>query len=73
HPHPPNPRCPVGRRIETVLGEVFASAQSALERALAERTLADVLETVNEPAPPDRRKSRAHLSRRPDSLSKPAR
>src|SRR5688500_1915566 len=29
HPHPPNPRCPVGRRIEEVLGEVFTSAQAA--------------------------------------------
>lgn len=79
HPHPPNPRCPVGCRIETVLGEVFSSAQSALEHALAERTLADVLDTVNEPAPvsrkapPVRRNPRARVGRRPDSLSKPAR
>jgi Rrf2 family protein len=48
HRHPPNPRCPVGRRIQEVLGEVFTSAQTALEEALARRTLADVLETVTE-------------------------
>ena len=56
HPHQPNQKCPVGRRIEEVLGEVFSSAQAALEKALAERTLADVLETLEEEAP---RKARA--------------
>lgn len=75
HPHPPNPRCPVGCRIEQVLGEVFASAQSALQHALAERTLADVLETVNESNPVTKKSSRenprAQIGRRPDSLSKP--
>ena len=49
HPHPPNPRCPVGCNIENVLSEVFSSAQTALEQALARRTLADVLENVTEP------------------------
>jgi Rrf2 family protein len=79
HPHPPNPRCPVGCRIETVLGEVFSSAQAALERALAERTLADVLDTMNEAAPVAKKSPRvrrnppARIGRRPDSLSKPAR
>jgi len=46
HPHRPNQRCPVGQRIEEVLGEVFSTAQEALERALKERTLAEMLETV---------------------------
>ncbi len=46
HPQQPNQRCPVGRKIEEVLDDVFASAQSALEKALAARTLADVLEDV---------------------------
>jgi Rrf2 family protein len=46
HPQQPNQRCPVGRKIEEVLSSVFGSAQEALERALAERTLADVLEDV---------------------------
>ena len=62
HPQKPNQRCPVGRRIELVLGEVFASAQNALEHALAQRTLADVLETMS--APPARpTKKSAHVSR----------
>ncbi|MHA3773893.1 Rrf2 family transcriptional regulator [Verrucomicrobiota bacterium sgz303538] len=53
HPQQPNQRCPVGRKIEQVLDDVFGSAQAALERALAERTLADVLEDVaaSEPRP----------------------
>ena len=46
HPHPPNPRCPVGRKIEAVLTEVFATAKAALAHALDQRTLAEVLETV---------------------------
>ena len=46
HPHSPDQKCVVGRNIERVLGEVFHSAQSALEDALARRTLADVLKTV---------------------------
>lgn len=57
HPQQPNQRCPVGRKIEAVLTAVFNSAQTALEQALAGRTLADVLETVVEngevvPPPP---------------------
>ncbi len=48
HPHQPDQRCPVGRKIELVLEEVFCSAQKALEQELARRTLADVLETVIE-------------------------
>lgn len=47
HPHQPDQRCPVGRKIELVLEEVFASAEQALQHALAQRTLADVLEDVS--------------------------
>ncbi len=43
HPHTPDQRCKVGRQIELVLDEVFSSAQTALESALARRTLADVV------------------------------
>jgi len=46
HPHEPNKRCLVGAGIERVLEEVFSSAQTALEDALASRTLADVLAAV---------------------------
>jgi Rrf2 family protein len=63
HPQRPNQRCPVGRRIELVLGEVFASAQNALERALAQRTLADVLETMSHPAPVGSRPARTGIRR----------
>jgi Rrf2 family protein len=49
--HHPNLRCPVGRQIKRVLEEVYASAQDALESSLAERTLADALENI-EDAPP---------------------
>jgi Rrf2 family protein len=46
HRQKPNQRCPVGAGIERVLGEVFSSAQSALESELARRTLADVLHAM---------------------------
>ena len=59
HPHQPNLRCPVGAGIERVLTEIFASAQSALESALARRTLADVLAAMAEEAPPPRKAPRA--------------
>ncbi len=52
HPQQPDQRCPVGRKIEIVLEEVFASAEQALEHALALRTLADVLEDVSGPEVP---------------------
>ena len=47
HPHQPNQRCLVGRRIEEVLTGVFNSAQAAFEEALSRRTLAEVLEDVS--------------------------
>lgn len=36
----PNPRCPVGARMEAVLNSIFASAQIALERELDQTSLA---------------------------------
>lgn len=59
HPHEPNQRCPVGAGIERVLDEVFASAQAALESALAARTLADVLAAMDREAHPTPRSRRA--------------
>jgi Rrf2 family protein len=51
HPHQPNQRCPIGRKIEVTLESIFAEAETALQEALAKRTLSDVLETViDEPA-----------------------
>jgi Rrf2 family protein len=46
----PNGECPVGRRIQAVLKPVLASACTALERELAQWSLAEVLETVRKPA-----------------------
>ncbi len=51
HPHAPNPRCPVGRRIEDVLAGVFAEAENALSDALDRRTLAEVVDTLAEESP----------------------
>jgi Rrf2 family protein len=46
--HHPNLRCPVGRQIKHVLEEIYSSAQCALEASLAERTLADALENMED-------------------------
>ncbi len=64
HPQQPNLRCPVGRKIEGVLEEVFSAAQHALETALAARTLADVLGEVSAMPKPVRRSEPARPSRR---------
>ena len=42
----PNPRCPVGAQIQTVLDETERAAQTAMERELASRTLADVVAEI---------------------------
>jgi Rrf2 family protein len=46
----PNNACPVGHCIRAALEKVFASAQNALERDLEKTSLADVIESVAEPA-----------------------
>ena len=42
----PNAACPVGHCIRQTLGNIFASAQEALENNLEQTTLADVIGTV---------------------------
>jgi len=42
----PNTACPVGHCIRKTLGNIFASAQEALENNLEQTTLADVIGTV---------------------------
>ena len=42
----PNPQCPVGRNIHAALDSHLADAQSALENALREVTLADLMERL---------------------------
>lgn len=42
----PNPSCPVGSGIQAVLEDVFEEAQTAFERSLAARNVADVMARV---------------------------
>lgn len=42
-----NPDCPVGSRVHDVLDGELADAQAALERRLAQATLADLLKRLN--------------------------
>ena len=44
----PNPACPVGRNIHTVLGGHLSSAQRALEDELQKVTLADLIKTLDD-------------------------
>lgn len=46
HRQRPNPRCPVGMNIESVLGHVTREAESAFEQALAAITVDKVLKAV---------------------------
>jgi Rrf2 family protein len=50
HPHPPNPRCPVGSRIQSTLAGHFDDARQALEKSLGDTTIADLLREVRIPA-----------------------
>lgn len=43
----PNPGCPVGKNIHSVLDTHLAAAQSALEERLKSVTLADLIEQLN--------------------------
>jgi DNA-binding IscR family transcriptional regulator len=44
----PNPACPVGRNIQTTIGSLFSMAQSALENALENVTIEDVVKDITE-------------------------
>lgn len=46
HNERPNPKCPVGRNIQSVLESTTREAQRALEDELAGRTVASVMEEV---------------------------
>jgi DNA-binding IscR family transcriptional regulator len=50
HPRP-NPKCPVGARIEGTLGEVFAEAEDAMHSKLAGITLEQVVRRLGKPVP----------------------
>jgi len=46
HRQPPSQDCPVGVNIETVLGEVLAEVDSAVEQVLAKITIKDVVQRL---------------------------
>lgn len=46
HASTPNPRCPVGRTIQSALGAPYAQARLAVERNLQKTTIADLLDEV---------------------------
>ena len=54
----PKGTCPVGREIRSVLEQVFASAEAAIERDLARTTLASILGRL-ERAPRPRRSTKS--------------
>ena len=54
HPRP-NPKCPVGARIEGTLRDVFAEAEDAMHAKLAGITLAEVVRRLGRSAPVRRR------------------
>ena len=54
HPRP-NPKCPVGARIEGTLRDVFTEAEDAMQAKLAGITLAEVVRRLGRSAPLRRR------------------
>lgn len=44
----PNPNCPVGRNIQETVGTLFSTAQLALEKALSNVTIEDVVKDILE-------------------------
>jgi Rrf2 family protein len=44
----PSNRCPVGGRIETVLGDVLTEVNRAVEAVLLKRTMAEIVERTQE-------------------------
>lgn len=44
----PNPECPVGRNIQNAIEPLFATAQFAMEKILANVTLNDIINGIND-------------------------
>lgn len=44
----PNPKCPVGRNIQSSIEPIFSSAQAALELTLKRVTLQDIVNSIQE-------------------------
>lgn len=51
HSSPPNPKCPVGGSIQDILGRRFEATQRAVERDLAQTTIADLVKEVQTHSP----------------------
>lgn len=47
HSSDPNPKCPVGRSIQTILRGRFQAAQAALEAELGRSTIAQLVQNVS--------------------------
>lgn len=54
HPHPPKQNCPVGFGLARTLSDVYADVERSVGRALAQHTIADVLDRLlrEHPLPP---------------------
>ena len=46
HNQPPNPRCPVGKNIQRVLGPVYDQAERAMEDRLSRTTIMSLLRSI---------------------------
>ncbi len=51
HPQPPNPCCPVGARIETVLEDVLGETEIALDQVFTRITIGQILRSVHNVVP----------------------
>lgn len=46
HSQPPNPACPVGKHIQSVLNGIYGQAESAMEGELAQTSIRKLLKSV---------------------------
>lgn len=67
HRQPPSQDCPVGVNIETVLGEVLAEVDAAVEQVLAKITIKDVVQRLK-PCIGTTNNKKRHYSREQFSL-----
>lgn len=50
HKAHPNPKCPVGKRIQPALGRIYGSVQRGILKQLAKTTIADVCREIDVPS-----------------------